>query len=133
MAETTPLLPGADRPPYDLSIFLRVCHSSWSRLVQKVLVAVRASIAAYLSVAFALAMFHEINCTQRGKQFAFEASNISLAIQTVYYWITTVSTSPQLCINLLIFLTVLGTATFVGTLRSIACEGTGQEKAFIPI
>lgn len=116
MPETTPLIPRADRPPHDLSIFFHVCHSPWSSHVQKVLVAVRASIAAYLSVTFALDMFHEINYTQRGKQFAFEACNISLAIQTVYYWITTVGTSPQFCINLLIFLTVLGNATSLGTL-----------------
>ena len=103
MAETTPLLPRADRPPHDLSISLHVCHSQWSSLIQKVLVAVRASTAAYLSVAFALDMFHETSYNQRGKQFAFEACNVSLAIQTVYYWITTVGTSPQLCINLLIF------------------------------
>lgn len=61
----------------------------WPFLTQKTLVAVRAAISGYLSVVFALAMFHGVSFSQKGKQFAFEASNISLTIQIVYYWITT--------------------------------------------
>lgn len=87
----------------------------WPFLTQKTLVAVRAAISGYLSVVFALAMFHGVSFSQRGKQFAFEASNISLTIQIVYYWITTVGVLSSHCINLLTPPTVLGTATSFGT------------------
>lgn len=88
MAETTPLLPRAKRPPHNVPIFLCVCHSSWPFLSQKELLAVRAIIASFLSIIFALEILYGINHTQRGKQFAFEASNVSLVIQISYYWTT---------------------------------------------
>lgn len=88
MAETTPLLP-RNTLSHDVPIFLCVCHSPWPFLTQKTLVAVRAIISAYLSVVFALDMFYVFTFAQRGKQFAFEASSISLTIQIVYYWMTT--------------------------------------------
>lgn len=132
MAETTPLLPRANRPPHDLPIFLRVCHSPWRSISQKVLLAVRAIVAAFLSIVLTLDIPYEINYTHTGKQSAFEASNVSLVIQIFYYWITMVGVSPLRCINLLISLTVLDTATHSGTLWSIASRGTSQGEISSP-
>lgn len=132
MAETTPLLP-RNTLSHDVPIFLCVCHSPWPFLTQKTLVAVRAIISAYLSVVFALDMFYVFTFAQRGKQFAFEASSISLTIQIVYYWMTTVGVCvSSYCINPLTSLTVLGTATPFGTLRQIASRGTDKGKISSP-
>ena len=126
MAETTPLLPRPNRSPHDLQIFLRVCHSPWLFINQGALLAIRAIIAAFLTVAFTLDIFYGINDTRRGKQLAFEASNISLVIQIFYYWITTVGVSPLRWINPLISATVLDLARYRSTLWSIASRRKNQ-------
>lgn len=89
MGETTPLLLRTNGPSYDLTTPLRACYSPAALLRQRMLLAVRATIAVYLFIAFSLDMLHGITYTQRGKQFVFEASNVSLIIQVVYYWVTT--------------------------------------------
>lgn len=132
MAETTPLLPRAKRPPHNVPIFLCVCHSSWPFLSQKELLAVRAIIASFLSIIFALEILYGINHTQRGKQFAFEASNVSLVIQISYYWTTMVGVLPLRCTNTLSSPTVLDTATSFGTVRSIASRRASQGENSSP-
>lgn len=132
MAETTPLLPRANRPPHDLSIFLPVCHSPWPFLSQYALLAVRAFVASFLSIVFSLDIVYGINYTQRGNQLAFEASNVSLVIQIFYYWTTTVGVSPLRRINPLISSAVLDTATYLGTLWSITFQGTSQGEISSP-
>ena len=113
MTETDPLLPQADRPAYGIPIFLQVCHSSWPMISQKGLLTVRATVASFLSILFALNIFYAIENTQRRRQFAFEASNVSLLLQILYYWITAVGVSPLCSVNLLISTTVLDLATHV--------------------
>lgn len=91
MAETTPLLPHANRPPHDHPIFLRVCHSPWRFITQKGLFAVRLTLAVYLTMALALSIYYECKFADRtAKLFPFYASTVSLVIQMYYYWITTV-------------------------------------------
>ena len=119
MAETTPLLPKASRPCHDLPIFLLVCHSPWLFLSQKTLLAVRAIIASFLSIVLALDMIYRIRYTRRGKQLAFEPSIVSLVIQILYYWTTSVGVSPLRCINPLISPTVLDIAAHIRALCSI--------------
>ena len=83
------------------------------------LLAVRATIAVYLFMAFSLDMLHGIMYTQRGKQFVFEASNVSLMIQVVYYWITTVRILHSPHTYPLSFPIVLGTSKLLGTFYSV--------------
>jgi len=91
MAETTPLLSHASRPPHDHSIFLRVCHSPWAFLTQKGLLFVRMILAVYLTTALALSIYYECKYAQRSASlYPYYASTVSLVIQMVYYWITTV-------------------------------------------
>lgn len=90
MAETTPLLSRPNRSAYDLPISLSVRHSPWPFINQRALLAVRAIIASYLTVVFALDISYGADDTRRGQQLAFEASNVSLLIQIFYYWITMV-------------------------------------------
>ena len=132
IAETTPLLPRAHEPPYHLPIFLRVCRSPWPFISQRALLAVRAVIASFLTIIFTLDILYRINYTQRGQQFAFEASNIGLLIQTLYYWITTVGLSPLRCISPLICVIVLDPATYFSTFRSIAPRRTSQRQNTSP-
>ena len=132
MAETTPLLPRANRPPRDLPIFLGVCHSPWLSISQKALLAVRAIVAAFLSIVLTLDILYEINDNHTGKQSAFKVSNVSLAIQILYYWITMVGVSPLRCINLLTSPTVLDTAAHSGTSWSIVSRGTSQGDTYSP-
>ena len=120
MTETTPLLPQASGPCHDSPIFLRVCHSPWLFLSQKTLLAFRVIVASFLSIVLALGVLHGIKYTQRGEQLAFEASIVSLLIQILYYWTTSVGVSPLRCINPLISRTVLDPATHIGALWSIA-------------
>ncbi|KAM0800432.1 hypothetical protein BDR22DRAFT_247878 [Usnea florida] len=89
MGETTPLLLRTNGSSYHLSTPLRAYHPPALLLRQRMLLAVRATIAVYLSITFSLDMLHRILYTHRGKQFVFEASNVSLMIQIVYYWFTT--------------------------------------------
>ena len=126
MAETTPLLPRTKWPSRDLPIFLRVCHSPWPFISQRSLLTVRAVIASFLTIVFTLDLLYRVNYTQRGQQFAFEPSTISLAMQMLYYWITTVGVLSLLCINPLISLTVLDHATYLSTIWSIASRRTSQ-------
>ena len=132
MAETTPLLPRANRPPHDPSIVLRICHSPWLFISQKLPLAVRAIIASFLSFVLTLDIIYAINHTHRGRQFALEASNVSLVIQNLYYWITTVCISPLRCISPSISPAVLDTAAYFGTLWSDASRGTNQERTPSP-
>ena len=132
IAETTPLLPQAHAPPYPLPVFLRVCHSPWPCISQRALLAVRAVIASFLTIIFTLDMLYRINYTQRGQQFAFEASNIGLLIQTLYYWITTVGVSPLRCISPLICVIVLDPATHLSTFWSIASRRTSKGQNTSP-
>ena len=126
MTETTPLLPRANRSPHHLPIFLRVCHSPWPFIGQSALLAVRSIIASFLTIAFILDIIYGIKYTKRGKQFAFEASNVSLLIQILYYWITMVGVSPLCCISPLISATVLDSATYPSSSWSIASRRTSQ-------
>lgn len=90
MAETTPLLlPRAYSVSHHIPSFLRVCHSPWPFLGQQALLALRATFAVFLSIVFILDIPYGINHSRRGKQLAFEASNVSLIIQICYYWTTT--------------------------------------------
>lgn len=132
MAETTPLLPRTDRPPHDLPIFLCVCHSQWPFLGQKALLTVRAIVASFLSIVLALDILYGVNYIQRGLQMVFEASNVTLVIQIFYYWTTTVGVSSLCCTNPLISPTVMDTATFFGTLWSIASKGASQGEVPSP-
>ena len=131
-AETTPLLPRAHAPPYPLPIFLRVCHSPWPFIGQRTLLAVRAVIASFLTIVFTLDMRYRISYTQRGQQFAFEASNVSLLIQILYYWITMVGVSPLRRISPLICVLVLDPATQFSTFWSIASRRTSKGKSTSP-
>ncbi|KAL9127767.1 MAG: hypothetical protein Q9217_003425 [Psora testacea] len=97
MAETAPLLPQANRPPHDHPIFLRVCHSAWPFLGQAKLLTTRSMIAAYLTVVLALSLYWEVKYAT-GKQWVFEASNISLMVQVIYYWITAIWTMQHLMV-----------------------------------
>ena len=132
IAETTPLLPRANKPPCDLPIFLRVCHSPWPFISQRTLLAVRAVIASFLTIVFILDILYRINYTQRGQQFAFEASNVSLLIQILYYWITMVGVSPLRCISPLICVIVLDSATHLSTVWSIASRRTSKGQDTSP-
>ena len=118
MGETTPLLLRTNRSFYDLSTPLHAYHSPALSLRQRILLAVRATIAVYLSIAFSLDMLHGILYTQRGKQFVFEASNVSLMIQVVYYWVTTVRILNSRHTNPLSFPTAMRTSKLVGTFIS---------------
>ena len=132
MAETTPLLPRANRLPHGVSIFLCVCHSPWPFISQRAIIAVRAIIASFLTVLFTLDILYGINYNQRGKQSAFEACNVSLVIQMLYYWMTTVGFSPLHCINPLISVIVLVPATYLSALWSIASRRTSQGEIPCP-
>ena len=94
MTETTPLLPRAIRPPHNLPFIICVCHAPWLFLSRKALLAVRAIVALFLTIVIALEILYEIIYTQRRKQLPFEASNVSLVIQMLYCWTTTVGVSP---------------------------------------
>ena len=132
IAETTPLLPRAHAPPYHLPIFLPVCHSPWPFIGQRALLAVRAVIASFLTIVFTLDMLYRIKHTQREQQFAFEASSVSLLIQILYYWITTVGVSPLRCISPLICVIVLDPATHFSTFWSTASRRTSQGQNTSP-
>lgn len=96
MAETTPLLSHASRPPHDHPIFLRVCHSPWRSLRQRGLLLVRTMIAVYLTTALALGVYYECKLAHRNARlYPFYASTVSLFIQLIYYWITAVSRKSQ--------------------------------------
>ena len=132
IAETTPLLPRVHPPPDHLPIFLRVCHSPWLFISQRTLLAVRAVIASFLTIIFTLDMRYRMNYSQREQQFAFEASNVSLLIQILYYWITTVGVSPLRCISPLICVIVLDPATHFSTFWSIVSRRTGKRRDTSP-
>ena len=132
IAETTPLLPRAHAPPYHLPTFLRVCRSPWPFISQRALLAVRAVIASFLTIVFTLDLLYRINHTQREQHFAFEASNISLVIQILYYWITMVGVTPLRCISSLINVIVLDPATHLSTFWSIVPRRTNQEQNTSP-
>ena len=118
MGETTPLLLGTNGYSYHLSTPLRAYHSPALLLRQRMLLAARATIAVYLSITFSLDMLHRILYTHRGKQFVFEASNVSLMIQIVYYWVTTVRILHSPYTNPLSFPTVMRTSELLGTFIS---------------
>lgn len=89
MAETAPLLRQIHHVPHDSPIFLCVCHSPWPFLRQKGLLIVRGTLAVYLTVVLVLCVVKD--CKGSYARFpAFDARNVSFAIQAIYYWITAV-------------------------------------------
>ena len=114
MAERTPLLPTSNRPPHSHPIFFQVCHSPWRFLPAKALLPIRMFIALYMTTILAFQLYLEIGPQRIGKFFAFEINNISLLLQVIYYWITSVSLTPSWSAHdslLTSFLEVLDTAT----------------------
>ena len=89
--EIVPLLPKPELPPRDHRIFLSVCRSPWRFLNQKALACIRIAIAFYLTTILALGLFCELRNASFGKLYAFEVGNVSLMVQAVYYWISSVS------------------------------------------
>lgn len=126
MGETTPLLLRTNGPSYDLSTPLHACHSPAPFLRQRMFLAVRATIAVYLSIAFSLNMLHGIIYTHRGKQLVFEASNVSLMIQVVYCWVTTVRILHSRYTNPLSLPIALCTSKLLGTFMSNGLRRTGK-------
>ncbi len=97
--EIAPLLPKPNAPPHHLPLFLRICHSPWRFLRQKALSTIRIAITLYLTFILAISLFYEIAYVQHGKLYAFRAGNISLLLQVVFYWISSVSTGRILILG----------------------------------
>lgn len=102
---STPLLPRVKSPPHEHPIFHRLCHSPWDSINQRVLIGLRGSLAVYMTIILALELSYEIVNRERGKYFVFLLSNFSYALQTIYYWITFVSSAhiPRFLLALIIF------------------------------
>jgi len=94
MAETALLLPPTNYAPYDHPIFIRVCHSPWPVLRQKLLLLVRCMLAVYLTVVLVLSVVNDCKHLD-ARFFAFDARNIGFAVQAIYYWITAVCLPPK--------------------------------------
>ncbi len=94
MVETAPLLPQMNRVPQDHPIFLCVCHSPWPFLRQKALLIVRGTLAVYMAAVLVLSVLKDCNGPY-AKFVAFDARNLSYAIQTIYYWMSAVRLPPQ--------------------------------------
>ncbi|MCJ1352498.1 MAG: hypothetical protein MMC33_002482 [Icmadophila ericetorum] len=96
MAESTPLLPRANKGHHDAPIFARVCHSPWSSISQQSLMVYRGLIAVFMIVIGSMSLDHAINHTEHGGQvFPFVASNVSWVMQTIYHIITCIWTTQQ--------------------------------------
>ena len=95
MAERILLLPTSNRPPHNHPIFFQVCHSPWRFLPAKALLPIRMFIALYMTAVLAFQLYLEIGPKKIGKFSAFEIYNISLLIQIIYYWTTSVSSTPS--------------------------------------
>lgn len=93
MSENTPLLPtstGASGS-HEHPIFLRVCHSPWTFIGQKSLMASRAAIFTYLTTVWIATLNRDMTEQDDAKLFPFYAGHISFTIQLIYYAITSVS------------------------------------------
>lgn len=92
-AERAPLLSQGGLSPHDHSIFMRVCHSPWHFLGQRGLLLARVTLAVYLSAVLLLCIVYHDTSGFRGSMFAFDARNLSIILQVVYYWITAVGST----------------------------------------
>jgi hypothetical protein len=72
-------------------IFLRICHSPWMSIGQKVLVALRGITFAYLVMSFFMIFDYEIDRNEHGWLTVFEFSNIAYFLQLLYQGIAFVS------------------------------------------
>jgi hypothetical protein len=91
MSSTTPLLPKQGQKKDDHPIFLRVCHSPWVSIGQKMLVFLRGLLTAYMITAFLMGLNYEIRHQNKGWIFLFEFQNVVWVIQTIYQTIAFVS------------------------------------------
>ncbi|KAF8857826.1 hypothetical protein BDZ45DRAFT_674440 [Acephala macrosclerotiorum] len=84
MSSSTALLP-KDGKKGDHPIFLRVCHSPWLGVGQKVLVGLRGLVAAYLVISFIMIIDYDIKHNHHGWLTVFEFSNLQYFIQALYH------------------------------------------------
>ena len=90
LSEGTPLLPKATPPAHHLPISLRMVHSPWRFIRQKPLAAIRTIITLYMTFILAISLYFEIRYVKHAKLYAFKAGHLSLLVQVIFYWISTV-------------------------------------------
>ncbi|KAI0485328.1 hypothetical protein GGR56DRAFT_617692 [Xylariaceae sp. FL0804] len=101
-SDTTPLLPRPtpSEPPQGDShpITLRVCHSPWKGINQKVLLGIRALLSAYLTTVFGVSMKykHELDDKHSNGRIAFQFSTVSFCLLWGYHLIATLWTGMHL-------------------------------------
>ena len=82
------------RSPYDLPsdqhLFLRVCHSQWRGINQRVLMLIRSLILAYMISVWVSALVQQIQSDKHAGTFPFRAGIVSYSLQLAYYAMTTV-------------------------------------------
>lgn len=89
MSSSTALLPKPTKDEHP--IFLRVCHSPWSFISQKVLLIFRSIIAAYMFITLGFALYYEVAKQKKGGLIPFEFHNIVWIIQMIYHTTAAVS------------------------------------------
>ena len=90
VAERAPLLHRAGQSSRDHPIFMRVCHSPWYLVSQRGLFLIRGTLALYLTAILFLSILRDWTCPIHARLFVFDARNLSLFVQAIYYWITAV-------------------------------------------
>ncbi|QSZ29021.1 hypothetical protein DSL72_003531 [Monilinia vaccinii-corymbosi] len=88
MSSSTALLPSGSNRKNDHPIFLRACHSPWLSITQKLLVFLRAVLAAYLVISFLVILDYELEVKKIGWFAAFKLSNIVFGLQALYACVT---------------------------------------------
>jgi hypothetical protein len=91
MSSSTALLPKTGKKD-DHPIFLRVCHSPWVSISQRLLVIVRGFIALYMTIVFYMLLYYDLKVVEHGWLIPFELPNIIYLLQVLYAWTTFVST-----------------------------------------
>ncbi|MCJ1444026.1 MAG: hypothetical protein MMC23_004526 [Stictis urceolatum] len=99
--ESSPLLPRIEDQtlsvPHEHPIFLRVAHSPWTFVGQKTLLTSRLISMVYTTVVWAATLHRDIKSDgDNAKLFPFKADNISLTLQAIYFWVTTIWTLQHL-------------------------------------
>ncbi|KAG0649618.1 hypothetical protein D0Z07_4049 [Hyphodiscus hymeniophilus] len=95
MSSSTALLPDQKRGDQH-PIFLRVCHSPWLFIGQKMLVMIRGVTTTYLLVSFLMVLQYDLRINQHGWLTAFELPNVVYMLQIIYNMLAFIWTTMHL-------------------------------------